>query len=273
MDGVGSAVKTAIKNTLAFNPTSCIKNTEELFDHLPILPKVIIGSYSEEDVDAFKALYPSNIDDLNIVAPSFGVSKIHEVHFPLDSMEAINWRMVSSDSFTAVKLLSTRTSTKKRQKKRDVSDNEDVEDVEDVEDSIDKDNDDESSKHDETDDEFEDEDEIENRFSAIKVKQSIGDEKNKGKFYCIYYDKGRYWARLIKGFRHDSQDEVCFQAEVLFLEYKSGYWEFPVKKKSEIVDTKYFFVGPCTPSETNKRGYQFIEDLKAVQLYKKIKSV
>ena len=46
MDGVGSFVKTAIKDTAAFNPNAVINNREELLDHLPLLPNFIVGIYT-----------------------------------------------------------------------------------------------------------------------------------------------------------------------------------------------------------------------------------
>ena len=79
MDGVGSAVKTAIKNTSAFNPDQPVKITEQLLDRLPIMKKVIVGTYTDADLNSFKEMYPSNIEELNIVAPSFGISLVHEI--------------------------------------------------------------------------------------------------------------------------------------------------------------------------------------------------
>ena len=35
MDGVGSAMKTTIKDSIAYNPNAAIRNTEELLPYLP----------------------------------------------------------------------------------------------------------------------------------------------------------------------------------------------------------------------------------------------
>ena len=57
-----------------------------------------------------------------------------------------------------------------------------------------------------------------------------------------------------------------------FLEYAyDGYWDFPKKPKAEIIDVKYVFMGPCTPSETSTKGYKFAEDERAIQVHNSIK--
>ena len=35
--------------------------------------------------------------------------------------------------------------------------------------------------------------------------------------------------------------------EIWFLHNSCGYWEFPWKDNSQVVDVKHVFMGPCTP--------------------------
>ena len=51
-----------------------------------------------------------------------------------------------------------------------------------------------------------------------------------------------------KVFSHD-EDTVATSVELKFLHYICGYWEFPKVDNIKIVDTKYVYMGPCTPVE------------------------
>ena len=54
--------------------------------------------------------------------------------------------------------------------------------------------------------------------------------------------------------------------------YKCGYWEFPKIDDIKIIDKDFIFMGPCTPSEITKKGYQFKNDEKAHEIYKAFKN-
>ena len=82
-----------------------------------------------------------------------------------------------------------------------------------------------------------------------KCQESLDDEQ-KGFFYCIYFDEGYYWGRLLKVFANDS-DAPADTVEIDFLRYSCGYWDFPPKKDVKIIDSKYVFYGPCKPSHTS----------------------
>ena len=62
-------------------------------------------------------------------------------------------------------------------------------------------------------------------------------------------------------------------AEIKFLHYSCGYWDFPKGDYIKIVETKYIFMGPCTPMETTKKGYKFKEEAKSVKKYRHFKKM
>ena len=66
----------------------------ELWEFLPKDNKQI-SIYSEEDVQRYKEMLPS---DLEIACKSFGISSIHEIMFsPLDDNQ-LSWKKVSADT-------------------------------------------------------------------------------------------------------------------------------------------------------------------------------
>ena len=60
--------------------------------------------------------------------------------------------------------------------------------------------------------------------------------------------------------------------EIRFLRYSCQYLEFSKKDDSQVVNVKYVFMGPCIPSETMKLGYIFIEDNRALEICKFVKT-
>ena len=101
MNGVGASIKNEIDNAIAFNPNSVITCASELWEFLPKDNKQI-SMYSEEDVQRYKEMLPS---DLKIACKSFGISSIHEIKFsPLDDNQ-LSWKKVSADTeYTNVSL-------------------------------------------------------------------------------------------------------------------------------------------------------------------------
>ena len=67
-----------------------------------------------------------------------------------------------------------------------------------------------------------------------------------------------------KVFSHD-EESMDFSVEVKFLHYTFGFWDFPKNDDTKFVDTKYVFLGPCTPAEITKSGYTFKEDTEALE--------
>ena len=63
------------------------------------------------------------------------------------------------------------------------------------------------------------------------------------------------------------------EAELKFLHNTCGYWDFPKLDDTKVVDTKYIFIGPCTPSKITKQGYIFKEDQDALEKYKLFKNI
>ena len=69
-------------------------------------------------------------------------------------------------------------------------------------------------------------------------------------------------------FAHDKEKPVD-QVEIKFLRYKcSGEWEYPIKEDIKIVDSKYVFFGPVTPTFPRRDVYSFAEDSEALKLFK-----
>ena len=88
-------------------------------------------------------------------------------------------------------------------------------------------------------------------ISHLEIMQSQDqlDDNQRGKYFCVYFDEGRYWGRLEHVFSEDS-DEPADKVQINFLKYSSGgYWDIRKKSKPEIIDAKYVFMGPCIPSE------------------------
>ena len=68
------------------------------------------------------------------------------------------------------------------------------------------------------------------------------------------------------------KDQQADSVEIKFLRYKcSGEWEYPKNDDIKIIDAKYVFFGPVTPTLTKKNVYSFEEDNEASRLFKIIK--
>ena len=106
--------------------------------------------------------------------------------------------------------------------------------------------------------------------SDARICQESLDDDQKGKHYCVYFDEGRYWGRPMKVFS-DDVDTVASRVEMKFLHYMCGCWKFPKIEDTKIVDAKYVFMDPCTPSDITKKGYKSKEEDVALVKYKAIK--
>ena len=69
----------------------------------------------------------------------------------------------------------------------------------------------------------------------------------------------------------DDVDTVANRVEMKFLHYMCGCWKFPKIEDTKIVDGKYMFMGPYTPSDITKKRYKFKKDNVASAKYKVIK--
>ena len=95
-----------------------------------------------------------------------------------------------------------------------------------------------------------------------------------GNYYCVYYDEGMYWAKLINA---SPENEKVI---VDFLHYKCDeIWDYPRLKNEDVwkglhIDKQFVFFGPCTPSYHTApcKGYKFSEDSSARAVYREIKS-
>ena len=95
MDGVGGAMKTKIKDTIAYRPNSVIRNTAQLINHLPE-GDIIVGTYNKADYEKFALMIPKPLDNLTIKS-TFGISKVHEILFSVTNDLKIQWKMLSTD--------------------------------------------------------------------------------------------------------------------------------------------------------------------------------
>ena len=64
---------------------------------------------------------------------------------------------------------------------------------------------------------------------------------------------------------------VANRVEMKCLHYMGGCWKFPKMEDTKIVEVKYVFMGPSTPSDMTNNGYKFEEDDVALAKYKTIK--
>ena len=88
MDGVGASIKNQTDNVIAFKPNSVITCAYELLEFLPEDNKQI-GKYSEEDVQRYKGMLPS---DMKIACKSFGINQVHEIKFLQLDDNQLSWK-------------------------------------------------------------------------------------------------------------------------------------------------------------------------------------
>ena len=107
--GIGASIKNEIGNAIALTLT-VIACASELCKFLPKGNKQI-SMYSEEDVQRYKEMLPS---DLKFTCKLFEISSIHEINFPLLDDNQLSWKKVSADteytntSFTKISSKNTR---------------------------------------------------------------------------------------------------------------------------------------------------------------------
>ena len=103
MDGVGRGIKQTVHDTIAYNPNAVIRNTEQLLNHLPVMPKIFINTYNKDDVDIQKNKLPEIYE---VESEGVGVSKVHEIYCEKEDDKKVMWKELSSDDqFIKVKLL------------------------------------------------------------------------------------------------------------------------------------------------------------------------
>lgn len=93
MDGIGAKIKTTIKDTIAYLPNEVIRTTNELLNHLPLMHNILIGTYTDKDVQTYSSMLPKNL----VIVSSFGLSKVHEVVLNKEDNNMIKWKKLSSD--------------------------------------------------------------------------------------------------------------------------------------------------------------------------------
>ena len=76
-----------------------------------------------------------------------------------------------------------------------------------------------------------------------------------------------YFQLYSKVFSHD-KGSAATSAEIKLLHYSCGYWKFPKVDCTKVVETKFIFMGPCTPMKTTKKGYIFKEEEESVRKYR-----
>ena len=102
MDGVGSGIKQTVHDTIAYNPNAVIRNTEQLVSYLPVMPKIFINTYNQDDVDIQKKKLPEIFE---LQSEGVGISKVHEIYCEKEDDRKVMWKELSSDDqYTKVKL-------------------------------------------------------------------------------------------------------------------------------------------------------------------------
>ncbi|CAL4249585.1 unnamed protein product [Meganyctiphanes norvegica] len=121
MDGVGGAIKSAIKDKIAYNPNSVIRNAEQILSYISEIPKISLGIYTNEDVDIISKQLP-HPNNLEIKSNGIGISTVHEISYTKKDDNLINWKKLSSDSkYTIAKIMVKQTSKTKASPKKTLS--------------------------------------------------------------------------------------------------------------------------------------------------------
>ena len=98
MDGVGSGIKRAVKDTISYRPNDVIRDTTQLMEHLPELNNIIIDTYNEEDVlKARQGFGQENVNSLKIISNGIGISNVHEIYCDINDEKKCQWKALSED--------------------------------------------------------------------------------------------------------------------------------------------------------------------------------
>ena len=219
MDGVGAAVKRVIADTIAYHPTSIIRNTEQLMAVLPEM-NVDISTYQDTDVKIYMKQLPRPLSALKLVSDcGFNIGNTHELLISSGDGKSLKVKKISSDEmYGSLHLSMTRKGSKKGKKKvisvedagkierKDEEQRGDSEvDKTDVKEKYQKEqeksylveSDSEESDDEESDeaDDMSEDDTPEEEIAAGAAQASL-DEEQCGKFYCVYFDNHRYWGKL-----------------------------------------------------------------------------
>ena len=120
MDGVGSAVKRVVTDTISYNPNSVIRNTSQL---MPLLPKmnVEIFTYKDKDVRVYVGMIPSPLRNLQLHSEcGFSIGKAHEVLMTADDDKKLFMKKVSSEDYGLVRYSIGATTKRIKKKKKDM---------------------------------------------------------------------------------------------------------------------------------------------------------
>ena len=121
MDGVGAAVKNVIKDTIAYNPMSVIRNTEQLMAKLPDM-NVEVSTYNENIVKKYASLYPTPLRKLKLIsACGFNIGLSHEVFVSSADDGILLMKKLSSDPEYGSCRISTSWIARKKGKKKVLS--------------------------------------------------------------------------------------------------------------------------------------------------------
>ena len=134
-DGVGAAIKSVVKDTVAYHPEGVIRNTQQLLNYLPAM-NVSLTTYSSEDIAKFMNVLPKPLRKLNIISKSLGIASIHEIHISCIDDNLLEWKKLSSDEAFSGARFSTKRLVKAKLKRKVVA-------VDEFDDNLAKDNNDE----------------------------------------------------------------------------------------------------------------------------------
>ena len=118
MDGFGAAIKTCVKNVIAYHPNAVIDSTVAVFQHLNPM-NVVLATYNSDDVKHYSAMYPKPICNLVIMkGNNFWISEVHEILMHSTDDNMISWKCLSYDpDYVAVRMVEEKVYKPKRKKK------------------------------------------------------------------------------------------------------------------------------------------------------------
>ena len=121
MDGVGAAVKRVVSDTIAYNPKSVIRNTDQLMAKLPIM-NVEVSTYSEKDVRKYVNLIPTPLRKLKLSSDcGFNIGSCHEVFISSVDDGMLQMKKLSSDLEYGNCRICTNFSARKKGKRKVIS--------------------------------------------------------------------------------------------------------------------------------------------------------